>query len=1034
MDQAAPAPEGRRQAGRQARAGGARRAARPDRQDVTDARPDVTEAGPDGPDGAYPGAAPPVGWMLRAQRPDGGGDPRRDGGQADPDLPAPRESLQAVGATPARHGRPGGPGLGPDPRAAAALQPPPGSSPWLRLDHRWAGSAIAWDRGKLHSEPEPAPNGTPPGNLTVPFGAPVVDAPGTGSPVGGAVVDLAGDTASGWVGAQGWEHIPGGDEAWHQPGVLYPDGDEAWHQPGAADPDGDEVWPATLLEPPGNAWQPGGRHPARRRPAGRRQGRRQRLFSRRAAAVAVPVIALAAVAILALALLTGHSPKAGPLAADQQGNRGAAGPATVTAVTYPGQSHRGVFQNIGRIVSYRNTVVAIGAQSSDSVVRQQFFVSADGGASWRLAPVTAPGGGQPPLGFPAARLAGGPRGWLAVGPQATWTSPDGQSWTLAATRGITPMLPGDAMWVLNGTSDGFLAAGVGAGQNGSPQAVIWTSRDGLTWQRETAAQLGLAGPGETVQSISYITARGDDTVMSGTVAARGTTYSAAWLSTDGGAAWTRVSVPAGHGAGTSITGLGIDGSGLIAIRPGRSATGSGDGVAYFSVTGRDWRYAATIAPAGGWTPSLVKGSDYGFVVTGVGAGGQILAYTSSGTGTRWQPAGPLGDAAHEGVAGATVGAGGAIVAVGSMAAGKVSQQPLFLEVTSGGRVRQISLTGIPGAVVPEVAVNGLASAGGQQVAVGSAGGYPAVWRKSSGGSWILATSLAQVSADQRLRALTSVTHGSSGWLAVGTPGPAVFTSADGTTWQPAAGPGSITDYLAGVAAVAAAAGPAGYVIVGKLVAPGGACVADVWWSPDLTVWTRAHDVNDVAGSSQVLAVAAGAHGFVSAGSHDGQPAVWTTTDGRTWTTIVLPAPPGASSAVLQQIAVNGNRIAALGQEITAAGSAPFAELSADGGAHWTQAPFTAPGPDMTFTALTADAGGFTAAGQFGEPGQQQAAIWTSANGTTWTPVTAGGLTGPQPGGTYRVVALAPAGSAVTGIASITTQQSQRAVAVAVPAR
>jgi hypothetical protein len=385
------------------------------------------------------------------------------------------------------------------------------------------------------------------------------------------------------------------------------------------------------------------------------------------------------------------------------------------------------------------------------------------------------------------------------------------------------------------------------------------------------------------------------------------------------------------------------------------------------------------------------------------------------------------------VAGATVGPAGVIVAVGTMAGSKVSQQPIFLQATTGGLIRQIPLTSIPGAVVPETAVNGLAIAGGQQVAAGSADGYPAVWRKTSGGSWVLATSLAQVSASQRLRALTGVTHGSAGWLAVGAPGPVVFTSANGTTWQHASGPGSITDDLAGVVAVAAAAGPAGYVIVGKLVAPGGAYVADVWWSPDLVSWTRAQDVNDVTGSSQVLAVAADARGFVSAGSHDGQPAVWTTTDGRSWTTIVLPAPPGASGAVLRQIAVNGNRIAALGQETTAAGSAAFAEVSADGGASWTQVPFPAPGPDMTFTALTADAAGFTAAGQFGEPGQQQAAIWTSAGGTTWTPVTASGLTGPQPAGTYRIDALAPAGSAVTGIVSITTQQSQRATAVAVPA-
>jgi len=222
--------------------------------------------------------------------------------------------------------------------------------------------------------------------------------------------------------------------------------------------------------------------------------------------------------------------------------------------------------------------------------------------------------------------------------------------------------------------------------------------------------------------------------------------------------------------------------------------------------------------------------------------------------------------------------------------------------------------------------------------------------------------------------------------------------------------------------------------VGKLVAPGGSCVADVWWSPDLTFWTRAHDVNDVTGSSQVLAVAADAGGFVSVGSHNGQPAVWTTTDGRTWTTIVLPVPAGASSAVLQQIAISGNRVAALGQATTRAGTAPIAELSVNGGSTWQQVPFSSPGPDATFTALTASSSGFTAAGQFGQPGQQQVAAWTSASGTSWTSAPIGGLTGPQTGGSYRISALAPSGNTVTGIGSLATQASQEVFTVTLPAR
>jgi hypothetical protein len=752
----------------------------------------------------------------------------------------------------------------------------------------------------------------------------------------------------------------------------------------------------------------------------------------------VPIIVLVAVAVLALAMLTGHGPKVGPLAASQQANQAPAqntqnkpAQSPLTIGMYPGQQQRGVFQTVNRIVASGNTIVTMGSQTSDGVVRQQFFVSANGGASWRLAPVTAAGGGQPPVGYAAARLAGGPAGWVAVGTQSIWTSPNGESWTLAATHGITPMLPGDGMWVLNSTSAGFLGAGVATAANHSTQAVIWTSRDGVTWQRKTAAQLGLAGPGETVQSISYITSRGTDTMMSGWVTKDGATYAGVWLSTDGGSTWTRVTVPADHGAGTAITGLGSDASGLLAVRPGRSASGATDAVAYFSPNGTAWQYAGTIGASSAWSPGLVKGSDYGFVVAGASAAGQLVAFTSTGTGQTWQQTGSLGDADTQSVVGATVASAGTIVAVGYTSPSKVSQQPVFLMANASGSVRPVPLDSIPGGTIPELAVNGLAVADGQQVAVGSSEGYPAVWRKASGGSWALATSLAQVDANQGLEALTGVTHGSAGWLAVGAPGPVVMTSADGATWQSA---GSITADLVGVGAVAAAAGPHGYVIVGKLVAPGGNCVADVWWSPNLATWTRAHDVNDTTGSSQVLSVAADANGFVSVGSHNGQPAVWTTSNGTAWTTIVLPLPAGSSSAVLQQIAISGDRVAALGQATTKTGTVPIAELSVDGGMTWQQVPFSSPGPDTTFTALTASAGGFTAAGQFGQPGQQQVAAWTSASGTSWTSAPIGGLTGAQTGGSYQISALAPSGTAVTGIGSLATQASQEVFTVALPAR
>ena len=494
-------------------------------------------------------------------------------------------------------------------------------------------------------------------------------------------------------------------------------------------------------------------------------------------------------------------------------------------------------------------------------------------------------------------------------------------------------MTGDQLYVLTSTATGFLVAGQAQAPGGATQAVIWTSRDGLTWQRTTAAL------GQGVTSISYAATSGDDTVISGTLADGGW---GTWLSTDGGSAWTQVSIPAGHGAENTIAGLGSAGSGLIAVRPGTA----GDAIAYFSPNGQTWQYAATIGAAGGFRPAVVKGSAYGFVVTGTDAAGNYLAYSTTGAATTWLPTGSLGStASYASAPAATVGPGGTVIAAGSATATKTGQQAILLRASAAGAVQSV----LPAAANPQVAVNSLAVAGGQQVAVGSADGYPAIWHKTAGGAWKLVSSLSLVSANPGLTALTSVTHGPAGWLAVGAPGPVAFISANGTTWHPASS--TLTAGLTSAVDVAAAADSDGYAVVGKVIAPGGACVADVWYSDNLASWTHAHDVNDATGSSQVLAVAAGPHGFISVGSHNGQPAVWTASDGPAWTTIVLTLPSRATSGVLQQIAISGNRVVALGQQVVGGVTTPLAELSTDGGATWQ------PGPLVTLSVDGCEPGG-----------------------------------------------------------------------------
>ena len=127
------------------------------------------------------------------------------------------------------------------------------------------------------------------------------------------------------------------------------------------------------------------------------------------------------------------------------------------------------------------------------------------------------------------------------------------------------------------------------------------------------------------------------------------------------------------------------------------------------------------------------------------------------------------------------------------------------------------------------------------------------------------------------------------------------------------------------------------------------------------------------------------------------------------------------------MAANGASLVAAGTEFTASGaSSPFAEVSADAGATWTAVqlpvPGTGPGTGTTVTALTAAAGGFTAAGTYVTKAGSEVVVWTLPPGT---PVTAGtGWTAVTPQGRglasrrtrkTRSLALAADGATLTGV-------------------
>jgi hypothetical protein len=697
------------------------------------------------------------------------------------------------------------------------------------------------------------------------------------------------------------------------------------------------------------------------------------------------------------------------------------------------------------------TVVAVGSQAALPFARPLVLTSPDGGRTWQQAALRAPAGGGMPL-----MVAGGHGGWLAVGPDASWTSPDGRSWRLGP--GVAPLAGGDRVQALAQTRGGFAAVGenvspVGGDLERTP--VLWTSANGLTWQRRGAGQLGLPAGKGRVAGLRWVAARGSVLMIAGEVARKAVRHHGkrkvsvltqslgVWWSKDNGLSWRRASPPVSHGATAGLAGLAATGSGIVAIRPGRSAKGTRDAVAYAWGRKPAWRFAGVLTAGRGaaLTVTSVAGSDHGVVAAG-SAGRYRVAFVSA-HGRSWRQTAHLGRSSATAVSGVTVGPGGMVVAAGASHPG-----PFLL--LAGPHRRHVGQAALAGAAAAGLGVNGLAAGPGGQVAVGQADGAPALWMRAPGGRWSPVAAGARSTWQGQGPGLTGVVHGRAGWLAVGGEGgpagtvaqgaagtldsatpqgsqqPVVMTSPDGRTWGPAASAGTLVG--PGVTVAGAAAGRRGYVVAGVRDVYGQPMAA-LWWSADLTTWVPQGWWTGSARSgvpSALLAVAAGANGFAAVGAVGAHPAVWLSRDGQGWQSRSLALPAGARSAVLQRVAIRGSQIAALGTQARPAGPVPFVAVSVNGGRTWHEAPLPVRGRPAGVTALVAAGGGFLAVGTLGDGGDQDVIVWWSRNGLTWHAAGSAGrwLRGP---GAQQITGLSVSGNMLTGVGYTATGNGQHPV-------
>ncbi len=691
-----------------------------------------------------------------------------------------------------------------------------------------------------------------------------------------------------------------------------------------------------------------------------------------------------------------------------------------------------------------HTVVAVGSQATLPFARPLILMSPDGGREWQRAVLRTPGGEAPAAAVPLM-VAGGSGRWLALGPNAAWTSPDGRSWRLGP--GIAPLAGGDRVLALAQTSGGFVAVGENVRSRGTGELrtpVLWTSADGLTWQRLGASQLDLPSGKGRVVALRWVAARGSVLMAAGEVARtvlrhRGkrkvsvlVRSPGVWRSQDNGAHWVLADPPVSNGATAQLAGLAATGAGIVAIRPAHRSGGAADAVAYVWGRGPVWHFAADLTARRGAALDVtsVAGSDQGAVVTG-SAGRYQVAFVSA-RGWSWRQTANLSRSSAATVTGATAGPGRKVIAAGAGRRG-----PFLL--LAGRHPLRVGQPALAGAAAAGLGVNGLGAGPGWQFAVGHADGAPAIWSRPAGGLWAPTAIKVPPSWHGTGPGLTGVVHGAAGWLAVGGEGgpagtviqmgaagilgsatapagqqPVVMTSPDGATWGPAAGAGSLAG--PGLTLTGAAAARSGYVVAG-IQDDHGQPVAALWWSANLSTWVPQGSWTGSApagAASALMAVASGKAGFAAVGALGAHPAVWLSRDGQGWRSRPLPVPAGASSAVLQRVAIQGHRITALGTRARPSGPAPFAAVSVNGGSSWREIALPVPGGPASVTALVTAGGGFLATGTLGAGGTQDVIVWWSANGLTWKAVRPAGkwLTVP---GAQQITGLSVSGTTLTGV-------------------
>jgi hypothetical protein len=313
--------------------------------------------------------------------------------------------------------------------------------------------------------------------------------------------------------------------------------------------------------------------------------------------------------------------------------------------------------------------------------------------------------------------------------------------------------------------------------------------------------------------------------------------------------------------------------------------------------------------------------------------------------------------------------------------------------------------------VGDQVMNSVTAGGPGLVAVGNDGSFlnpdAAVWTSVDGITW------SRVPHDEAVfgggnrgvngRWMWSVTAGGPGVVAVGTAGDSlavVWTSPDGITWSRVPHDAAVFGGESIQVMLSVTAGGPGLVAVGSTGSLRDEDAA-VWTSPDGITWSRVPYDEAVFGGATMRSVTAGGPGLVAVGSaelgDDSRAAVWTSPDGITWSRVPHDEAVfgGAGGQWMSSVTAGGPGLVAVGGSGVGGDQGPTVTRDAvvwtsRDGITWSRVPDDEAvfgGESFrSMSSVTAGGPGLVAVGWDETVGDEDAAVWTSPDGITWSRV------------------------------------------------